>query len=148
MIPRYPKHEARAVEALRASGKIVHHSIKCIPHVRSFMEFMPIDIFTEPKSKMGMIVSINKHSEKPTLPMTIQKKWNVYRQSRVKAVKLVLTGSEATCIHEYIPKIIDIMELEKDYSEVHDVLPFEMDMSSCKTCFVSKDAVTYGVVRA
>ena len=147
MTSRYPKHETRIVEALRASGKVVHHSVKCIPHVRSFMEFMPIEVFPEPQGKMGIVVSINRFSDKPTLPMTIQKKWNVYRQSSVRGVKFVLTGGEAEIIHEYIPQIIDIMELEKDYSEIQGVLPFGVEMSSCKTCFVSENAVNYGVVR-
>ena len=78
--------------------------------------------------------------------MTIQKKWDVYRQSDVKGVKLVLHGSEANIIHEYIAKIIDIMELERDYSEIKELLPFGIEMSSCKTCFVSDTVKRYGLI--
>ena len=112
------------------------------------MEYIPIEVYPEPKQKMAVIVAINQRAESPTLPMTIQKKWDVYRQSDVKGIKLVLHGSEANMIHEYIAKIIDIMELERDYSEIRELLPFDTEMSSCETCFVSETVLNYKMVIA
>lgn len=147
MIHRYENIEKDISEALRASGKVVHHSTKCSPHVRSFMEYMPIEVYSEPQRRMAVIVSINVRTEKPTLPMTIQKKWDVYRQSSVKGIKLVLHGGEANNIHKYIAQIIDIMELEKDYSEIAKVLPFDCEMSRDQSCFVSETVLKYDLVR-
>ena len=143
----YQNIEEAITEALRASNKIVHHTIKCSPHVRSFMEYMPIEVYSDRKSGMAVIVSINERSEKPTLPMTIQKKWDVYRQSSVKGIKLVLHGGEANNIHKYIAQIIDIMELEKDYSEIAKLLPFDCEVSRDQTCIVSELVTKYGLVR-
>ena len=99
----------------------------------------------EPRQKMAIIVSINQKTDKPTLPATIQKKWDVYRQSAVKGIKLVLHG-EVETVANHIAKIIDIMELEKDYSEIKELLPFDTEMSSCQTCFVSETVKRYGLI--
>ena len=137
---RYENIKKAITEALRVSNKVVHYSTKCFPHVRSFVEYIPIEVYAEPKQKIATIVSINEKTEKPTLPMTIQKKWDIYRQSSVKGIKLVLHGSEA--------QIIDIMELEQDYSEIAELLPFDFEISRCKSCFVSEHAIEYGMIRA
>jgi len=141
--PVYQTIEKQTTEALTSQGRTVHHSVKCHPHIKLGNEFISIMFDKHPSKHSLNIVYLNRRTEQASLPMTIQKKWDAYRQHLAPELKLVIADNEIHLLPDVIHQVINIMERQQPYAAIQDLLPFSSEMSKDSSLIISDYAAEF-----